>query len=101
MSLSESLRNESFDKIRPTLGDRQWEVFSLVAYHSSGLSAWEVASKLNRPVYVVRPRLTELRKLGLLSVSGLKYHPETDRRESIWSATPTVHFDTSGQGEFL
>lgn len=105
MSLTESLRNESFDKIRHTLGDRQWEVFILVAHHSNGLSAWQVANLLKRPVYVVRPRLTELRTLGLLHVTGLTFHPETQRRESIWSYRPpvlkTTISKTTGQVEFL
>ena len=105
MALTESLRNESFDKVRSKLGDRQWEVFVLVAHHAKGLSAWQVANLLKRPIYVVRPRLTELRGMGLLHVVGVTYHPETQRRESIWAYRPPVLPPTvnskTGQVEFL
>lgn len=104
MNLSESLRNQSFEKIKNSLADRQWEVFILVANHSNGLSAWQVATLLKRPVYVVRPRLTELRDMGLLQVTDVTYYPGTQRRESIWCyRAPAVSFsvDVKEQPKFL
>jgi len=81
------------EKILGTLGQRQREVFDLLQRHGE-LTAWEMASLLGRPVYVVRPRITELSKVGLIRDVGARFHAETQRREAVWGIIPT---DENGQ----
>ncbi len=77
------------------LGPRQREVVDLLnRYYAKGLTAWELAGLTKRYVHAVRPRLTELRDLGVVRESGETWHAETGRKETVWKL---VAFDDSGQ----
>ena len=90
MSLPETTRRESWDKTRENLGPRQREVLERIrSAHDHGLTAWELSIHLGRMVHAVRPRLTELRDRGLIRAIRKKYHPETDRTESVWVVVKT------------
>lgn len=74
----------SFEKTKPVIGKRQREVIEMLKIHPRGLSAWEIASFTDRMIHTVRPRISELRKLGIVKQSGDRYEPETDRHEAVW-----------------
>lgn len=105
MSATEKTRRESWDKTQAILGPRQKEVLDLVKEASgsaglyAGITAWEIAIALKRDVYVVRPRLTELKALGVIVAQGTKFHPGTDRNETSWVLNAI--FDNKGQGRLL
>lgn len=83
MSLSTTNRDQSWAAIQDTLSGRQREVFFLLA-ELKAASAWDLAKRLKREVYVVRPRITELRKIGLVVEAGVKWHEGTQRNETCW-----------------
>ena len=77
-------RQESYGAIGPKIGARQQEVLDLLKAHIHGLGAWEIAERLNRPVYICRPRITELAKEGHIEQSGMRFHEGTQRNEAVW-----------------
>lgn len=60
-----------------------------------GMTAWDLSWRLGRAVYVIRPRLTELKSLGLVHARGLRWHEETQRNEAIFFSGPAA--DAQGQ----
>jgi len=96
MSETLATRSESWDKVKEGLGARQGEVLAQLEGAPSGLTAWEIANKIHRLVHAVRPRLTEMRKLGLIECVGKRYYKPTDRMEAIWQVKVSKH-DPDGQ----
>lgn len=86
MSITQSTRRESFEKAQETAPRWRDEVYSCLRTFGP-LTAFEVAEKVGKPVYQVRPRLTELRKVGLIAAVNRKVGP-MGRSEAIWSAEP-------------
>ncbi len=86
---------KSWEQTVRELGPRQREVID-VLMHSSGLSAWELSERLHRFVHAVRPRLTELKAMGVVQVAGERWEPRTQRHETIWKLIP---WDERGQLE--
>jgi predicted ArsR family transcriptional regulator len=84
MTQSTEVRNESFQKMSEKIGKRQAEVLALLTAEPMGLTAWEIAAKLSRPVYVVRPRITELFSMTKIYAEGTRFHSPTGRRETVW-----------------
>jgi len=84
---------KSWYQILRNLGPRQREIIDLLAA-SRGLSAWELSDMTNHLVHAVRPRLTELRALGLIREAGERWEPRTQRHETVWIVTPV---DDGGQ----
>lgn len=87
MQINLPLRNreESWSKVRAQLGSRQTEVIGcLESRWASGLSAWEISEITGRLVHAVRPRLTELRKKGMIEAVGKRFCEKTDRNETVW-----------------
>lgn len=82
--LSLQTRNESWDRIQSVLSERQAEVYQLLRAAPAGLTAWQIAHKLDRPVYVVRPRLTELKKGVFVHAIGKRFFDGTKRLEAVW-----------------
>jgi hypothetical protein len=93
-SLSEAVRNESYRKSSDQIGPRQQEVFDLLMTEPRGLTAWELAAKIGRQIYVVRPRITEFAGMGKVVPNGVRYHAPTDRNETVWCVVG------AGQREF-
>lgn len=85
-SLTQETRRESF--CRTPIGDRQREVLEELKLWPNGLTAWELAERLGRDVYVVRPRLTELVDRGLVAVVGKRFHEATDRNVAVFAVSP-------------
>jgi predicted ArsR family transcriptional regulator len=59
------------------------DVFNLLL-HEGALSAWQVADRMDRNVYTVRPRLTELFKAGKIKEIGKRWCDRTQRHETVW-----------------
>jgi len=76
-------RLESYQSTEPTIGSKQKEIFDLLNERQP-LTAWEISDILNRPVYQVRPRLTELEKLKKIRSGGTKFQERTQRKEALY-----------------
>lgn len=85
--IQDETRREAWTEMQTDLGTRRREIFDLFLDNIAGLTAWEASEKLERPVYVVRPRITELSKLGLLSAVGKKRTRFTGKLEALWKAS--------------
>ena len=76
---------DAADAIAPTLSERQTEVFDAYkAVGERGLTADEVASKVDRSVLAVRPRVSELGVLGLIERSGERRANESGLKAAVW-----------------
>jgi predicted transcriptional regulator len=85
MTIPETTRRASYEKTKAGLGARQLEIVNLLESHPHGLSSWEMANFLSRPIYVVRPRITELQSFGMIEATSVRYHVPTDRHEAVWT----------------
>ena len=94
--MSTKAQLKSWHETLRELGPRQREVVDLLLRCSQGLSAWEIADRTKRLVHAVRPRLTELRAMGMVREAGERWEPRTERHEAVWKLTP---FDNEGQLE--
>lgn len=104
MSITHSTQAQSWEAIKNDLGPRQIEVLELLARHPEGMTSWEIAANTARLVHAVRPRLTELKGLGIVAAIGTRYHRATERNEAVWIIAPrptSPQFDSAGQGAFL
>lgn len=86
-------QTESWAKTQATLSRRQAEVYNTLSMSTSPLSAFDVSEILSRQVYTIRPRLTELKQMGMIEPVGFKYHVSTDRNEAVWRVK-----ESNGQG---
>lgn len=82
-AVTQQTRRASYGQVLEELGERQAQVFAVVAA-LPGITAWEIAAQIKRYVHAVRPRLTELRDKGLIEEQGTKWRPETSRTEARW-----------------
>jgi hypothetical protein len=70
-------------------GALQGEVLAVFDRHPEGLTADEVASELGRSILAIRPRVSELRKLGeVVPVARGARKNESGRRARIWKRRP-------------
>lgn len=74
---------KSWNQTLQELGPRQREVVSFLSMYGR-MSAWQIAERAGRLVHAVRPRLTELKGLGLLREAGERYETMTQRHEAMW-----------------
>lgn len=108
MNISTSIRNESYQAIRPDLGARQRAVLAVFEANPSGMTAWEVFEHLRKfdadngwAIYTTRPRITELVIAGHLEECGMRWHEGTKRNETVFRITPEFKYDDSGQSRFV
>jgi predicted transcriptional regulator len=89
-------QRKSYAQTLIELGPRQQEVLALLDAFDQrgGLSAWEIADLTKRLVHAVRPRICELRKLGLVREAGERWEPRTERHEAVWKVAAQ---DADGQ----
>lgn len=66
-----------------------------VLEHSNGLTADEVAGRLGLSILSIRPRLTELSRLGKVRDSGLRRPNASGRNAIVW--TPVFPARLKGQ----
>jgi DNA-binding IclR family transcriptional regulator len=79
--------------IASTLRD---QVRRIIATNPGGLTADEIAHKLNRSILSVRPRVSELRRLGEIKQSGSRGKNESGMSATIWVAAPSLNPEKLG-----
>jgi len=84
---------DSWIRTLAELGPRQREVLD-VLMHGGKMGATQIADRVGKHVYVVRPRITELAKMGVIHEAGERWEPRTQRHEAVWMVTP---HDNDGQ----
>lgn len=77
---------ESYDLIKPLLGERQQEVLWVFTALDDAFCNSEVALLLDVPISYITPRVKELRELGLLVESHRGTYAPTNRRVIYWKA---------------
>lgn len=82
---------QSWKSVIPELGKKQAEVLKAILDMSGEASVEEISKRLDRPRYVVAPRVTELNRKSILEDSGKtrKAH-ETGRNETVWRVRESV-----------
>ena len=76
---------ESWEKTKENIGERQRKVLDIFLGEAGrDFTPWELSIKLGWMIHVVRPRLTELHRLGILEIRGRRYHQATDRNERAY-----------------
>lgn len=68
-----------------------------VLERSRGMTADEVAGKLGLSILSIRPRITELSRLGKVRDSGARRHNASGRRAIVW--TPVFPAHLKGQNQ--
>lgn len=80
---------EAAEEIAPQVGRLQQLCLETIrAAGPDGLTADEVAARLELTPFSVRPRVTELSKLGLIEDSGVRGENPSGRRAIVWVAVP-------------
>jgi hypothetical protein len=75
------------------------QVLQVIAAAPNGLSADDVADRLNRSVLSVRPRVSELRRLGEIRPSDRRTKNQSGMTATIWVTSPPLPGpDPSGAG---
>ena len=72
------------------------QVREVIANSPSGITADDVARKLNRSILSIRPRVSELRRLGEIRQSGARGKNESGMTASIWVIAPPLQPEPPG-----
>ena len=73
------------EKIAATLEPRKREVLNVLREAgANGLTADEAARRIGRTVLAVRPRFSELRKVGMIRKSGLRRLNDSGIEAHVW-----------------
>jgi hypothetical protein len=76
--------------IAPIAGNLRDQVREVIANSPSGITADGVARELGRSILSVRPRVSELRRLGEIRQSGARGKNESGMTASIWVLAPPL-----------
>lgn len=86
MQATQETRRESYRTTRADIANLQSEVLAVItAVSPYGIGAWSISEKVGRYVHSIRPRLTELRKKGLIKTIGRDRGTPTGRPEAVWA----------------
>lgn len=84
---------ESWDETRKKLPRNRAAVLAVIE-RFGGAPLWKVAAELGWPVHWVSGRITELRRLGLVSDSGSRRaNPATGKSAVVWILVDRREFD--------
>lgn len=83
MSHSQETRRESYGETNKKVVSVSHEIYNVLLFDGP-LTAWEVASLMDRAVYTVRPRLTEMCKAGRIKEVGKRWYQLTQRNETVY-----------------
>jgi hypothetical protein len=79
--------NEAFQSVKPHLNDLQQKVLrEIVAMDWIGMTPFEAIQKTGLLDYTLRPRITELKKLGRIKDSGSRRPNVRGRNEIVYVA---------------
>ena len=74
----------AYDQVKKTLGIREAQVLGVLETAPIGLTGGEIAERLGRHPYVVRPRITGLVEKGLAIDTGQNRINQAGKRETVW-----------------
>jgi hypothetical protein len=83
MTHTQTNRRDSYEETNKTVVTVAAQIYDIVKTNGP-ISAWQIAIRLAKDVYTVRPRLTELRNLGKLKEAGSRWCEITQRTETVW-----------------
>lgn len=66
------------------------QVLAIIAQHPTGVTADEIAADLHMSVLTVRPRVSELRRLGEISPTGDRRCNASGMTASTWRVAPPL-----------
>lgn len=90
---------EAADHIAPHTGRLQKLALAAIRdAGENGLTAIELADRLQVDRFSIQPRTSELRRLGLIRDSGLRRHNPSGIRAIVWIAGTEPVTDQSGTG---
>ena len=73
--------------VAPKLSGRRLTALQSLASVHPGLTGSQVAEKMDAWLYSVKPRLTELERMGLVRDSGERAKNDRGRQEIVWQIT--------------
>lgn len=76
-------RRESLREVNKTVVTVGVEVYNAILQRGP-ITAWGIANYLDRPVYTIRPRITELKGMGKVKETGTRWCEMTQRPETVW-----------------
>jgi hypothetical protein len=76
------------DAITGTAAHIRAQVLAVVKASPAGISADEIAKTLNRSILSVRPRVSELKRQGLIRETGERRRNGSGMTASVWCASP-------------
>jgi hypothetical protein len=80
-------RDTSYDAaeaIAPKANTLRASALLTILHSNGGLTADEVAAQLNQSILAIRPRITELARLGAIKDSGLRRPNQSGRNAIVW-----------------
>src|SRR5258708_8177413 len=81
---------EAAHAVAPTARTLREKVRNVIASSPAGLTADEVAAKLNRSILSVRPRGSELHRNGHIQQTGAPGKNESGMSASVWVVAPPL-----------
>lgn len=88
-SISESVRNATYNMIKPHLPECRQRVYEIILQHPEGICNKQIAIEWGVPINSVTGRVTELREEGLVGACGTKAIPDHRGRmhpNTLWRA---------------
>ena len=73
--------------VAPKLSGLRLKALQSLASAHPGLTGSQVAKKIDAWIYSVKPRLTELERMGLVRDSGERAKNDRGRQEIVWQIT--------------
>jgi len=78
---------EAAELIAPRVTGMRLQALQSLASVQPGLTGSQVADRMGAWLYSVKPRLTELQRMGLVADSGERARNERKRQEVVWKIT--------------
>lgn len=77
---------DAADKVASGTEAARIQIHAIIALAPDGLTADQAAKIMNRPPLYVRPRVAELRKLGMLEMTGERRKNDSGLSANVWRA---------------
>lgn len=81
---------EAAAAVAPIAGTLREQVLQIIASSQHGLTADEVAAKLNKSVLSVRPRVSELRRQGEIRQALTRGKNDSGMSATVWMLAPPL-----------